>query len=694
MSGSSFKIWIMILFITALSSSRLSAENFPVPDAIQPNVSFWVKVYSEYTTTQAIVHDSKDLNIIYDVIELKPYDARRARKINRLRMKNTRAKYQRILKRLAANPKTRNPEARRIAKLFGPKASAKTYRSASRRVRCQIGQRDRFREGLIRSGIYIDEIRIIFKANGLPEQLAYLPHVESSFNYKAYSKFGAAGIWQFTRSTGKRFMTVGYDLDERRDPIISTHAAAALLKENYKKLDSWPLAITAYNHGATGMAKAKRKHGRYETIFKKYRSRTFKFASRNFYSEFLAASHVAANYKIYFGELTLDQPLKTHAVVLKNYVGFKDLCKHYKVPAETAMALNPALRQPVFKGQKYVPKGYTFHLPSNTALASSRLPPIPEKLYKKQQKHSHFYTVQRGDTAGRIARKHGVKLSDLIVANNLSRRATIYPRQTLRIPLPSTRVKKRKRTYRVKTAPVLAKKKDSPEIAEVFNNHLDKNKHYLKPILASIIPTALPFPKKSKELKKAEEKKSEAPSQEIVSADVRFVQLNLEHSPPMGKIQVEVEETLGHFAEWADVRTQRIRRFNGLPFGRKLHLHQKVNIPLDRVSAQQFEEQRYEYHKRLQEDFFAVYQIGEMTPYRVKRGDNLWNLCLDKFDIPMWLLKNSNPRINFAALRARQELMIPTIEKSASTMTSLEPESEPEQEPEKESSDISEPQLP
>ncbi len=102
----------------------------------------------------------------------------------------------------------------------------------------------------------------------------------------AYSKFGAAGIWQFTRSTGRRYMEVGYVLDERRDPIRATHAAAQLLKENYEKLGSWPLAITAYNHGAAGMARARQKHGDYPAIFKSYRSRTFKFASRNFYSEF------------------------------------------------------------------------------------------------------------------------------------------------------------------------------------------------------------------------------------------------------------------------------------------------------------------------------------------------------------------------------------------------------------------------
>ena len=167
-------------------------------------------------------------------------------------------------------------------------------------MRCQVGQQDRFQAGLIRSGAYMDRMRAIFSAHGLPADLAFLPHVESSFNTNAYSKFGAAGMWQFTRSTGKRFMTVDYVLDERRDPIAAAHAAARLLKENHERLGSWPLAITAYNHGAAGMQRAKAAHGDYPGIFTSYKGRTFKFASRNFYSEFLAARRVASDYRRYF----------------------------------------------------------------------------------------------------------------------------------------------------------------------------------------------------------------------------------------------------------------------------------------------------------------------------------------------------------------------------------------------------------
>ena len=84
---------------------------------------------------------------------------------------------------------------------------------------------------------------------------------------------------------------------------------------------------------------------------------------------------------------------------------------------------------------------------------------------------------------------------------------------------------------------------------------------------------------------------------------------------------------------------------------------------MDKVGARTFEEKRYEYHKRLQEDFFSVYHIAEIRTYRVKNGDNLWALSLGKFNIPMWLLKSCNPEVDFADLRLRQTLMIPVIEK-------------------------------
>ena len=640
------------LIIIAIPLKSIADTQLPQYNIIMPNVDFWVKVYSKYATTQAIIHDSYDLDIIYEIIPLEPANDYSASKLNHQRMEKAKEKYCKILKELASNPNNGSEETRRVANLFGNTTSAKTYQLASSRIRCQIGQSNRFKAGVIRSGAYEDEIRAIFKGYDLPEALAYLPHVESSFDYKAYSKFGAAGIWQFTRSTGQRYMKVDYVLDERRDPIIATHAAANLLKDNYEKLGSWPLAITAYNHGAAGIMHAKKKYPNYPMIFSSYHSRTFKFASRNFYPEFLAAYHVASNYKKYFGAIELDRPTKCQTIPMQGYVSLKKICNHFNISEQTAQTLNPALRSPVFQSQKLVPKDYLFRLPYDIVVAA-----LPLTFFESEQKPSYFYTVQQGDTAGRIARQHGVKLSNLILANNLSQHATIYLHQTLRIPVHSQSIATGSETPAMQPASIIAAAKKQNE--KNNKTEISKLKSYPKPILASIIPsdgedTSLP------------QEISDVPpdnSVEIVSADVRFDQI-VGHTPRlMGKLQAEIEETLGHYAEWAGVRTQEIRQINHLPFGKTLHLHQTIKIPLKNVTAQNFEQSRYEFHKRLQEDFFAAYRISEFQTYQVKQGDNLWRLCFEKFDIPMWLLKNCNPEVDFAELRLNQTLIVPNIEK-------------------------------
>jgi membrane-bound lytic murein transglycosylase D len=155
-----------------------------------------------------------------------------------------------------------------------------------------------------------------------------------------------------------------------------------------------------------------------------------------------------------------------------------------------------------------------------------------------------------------------------------------------------------------------------------------------------------------------------APSAEIVATEVRFDQVTGAGETLVGLLTVGVEETLGHYADWAGVRTQEIRRLNGMDFGRPIDLMQTVKIPLNKTTAEAFEERRYEYHKRLQEDFFAVYRVAEVEPYRVRGGDNIWTLCRNRFGMPMWLVQHFNSGVDLAALRPNQTLMIPQIEPS------------------------------
>jgi membrane-bound lytic murein transglycosylase D len=362
-------LFLLLLFHFPLLVSLPCAASDPFPTfpCLESNVRFWVDAYTRYTTTDGIIHDATDLSIVYSVIDLLPPDKPGARRTNQARIRAAKEQYSKILKDLIKNGAPEDPEKRHIADLFGPEASADTLRKASRNIRCQVGQKDRFEEGLIRSGAYLPRMKDIFRSHGLPEDLCYLPHVESSFDLSAFSKAGAAGIWQFTRATGKKFLTVNKLVDERRDPIRATEAAAKLLKANYDLLGNWPMAVTAYNHGIAGMLRAKKRMGTYEEAFEAYNGRRFRFASRNFYPEFLAARHVAKNYTHYFSDIQLSQSLDVFEVVTKRQISVEHISRHYDVDLETLRDLNPALGKRAFKGQRQVPKGYVLRLPADSA---------------------------------------------------------------------------------------------------------------------------------------------------------------------------------------------------------------------------------------------------------------------------------------------------------------------------------------
>jgi membrane-bound lytic murein transglycosylase D len=771
------------VLVILIISTEIKAESDPFPQysSIQPNIDFWKKIYSEYPSNQGVLHDKQRLDIIYGVIELKNPDLPGGRKINRNRIKAARKKFKLILSKLMRGEPPAGPQEQHVADLFGPDAKAADYRSAIRNIRCQTGQKDRFREGVIRSGAYIEKMKKIFSDSGLPEDFAYLPHVESSFNPKAYSKFGAAGVWQFTRSTGRRYMTIGYTIDERRDPIISSYAAAKLLKANFKKLQNWPMAITAYNHGISGMLRAKRRKGSYEAIFKGYRSRLFKFASRNFYSEFLAAREIAKHYRLHFGELKLDLPVETTEVILDGYASLPDIAHHLQLDLTDISKLNPALRKPVVRGQKYVPKGYRLQLPADTGQDwQALIAELSPKLFKNFQKRSRIYTVQHGDTAGAIAKIHAVKLPDLIAANNLDSRATIYRNQNLRIPLPdekpvliakleTQKAAKKTPAKSSDASPVEGRALETPSVdlllamnsgveggqaedvmaADNSSNQPAKAQTELElsPVIASVKPyanedriltdssqlaslenetrtaesgmlagiepyygeeeeivesapniplesdrqketspvlsdletgyaqdneTADSHPPKPVEMKTEPKTAVAKPAVDIPGANPLIVQAQLTveriwyvRDKPIGQIRVEVEETLGHYAEWLGVTAWEIRRLNGFSYGRMIHLDQQIKIPLHHVTREEFEEKRFEYHKELSEDFFASYRIEKVEVYFIKRGDNIWTLSRDEFEVPLWLIRRFNADMDFNALMPSQKLLIPIVQKIA-----------------------------
>jgi len=266
---------------------------FPLYESIRPNVAFWEKIYGSVSENTALLHDRRDLSLVYGSVTLWDKDVPGAAAWNQARLEQAMAFYKNMLTRLSRGARPADAEELRIRAMFNGRNAFARMAIAADNIRNQRGLKERFREGVIRSGAYMSEIKKIFQSHGLPLELAYLPHVESSFVVEARSKVGAAGIWQFTRATGQDYLRVSEAVDERLDPILAADAAARYLSDNYDKLQNWPLSLTAYNYGANGMMRAKNALGGYERIFREYEEGHFKFAARNFYSEFLAALRVA-----------------------------------------------------------------------------------------------------------------------------------------------------------------------------------------------------------------------------------------------------------------------------------------------------------------------------------------------------------------------------------------------------------------
>ncbi len=436
LSGKLFTLFLGVVFLLA-PAKGLAKKNvpFPVYPVIEVNVQFWQDVYGRYSSRQGILHDKNNLAIVYGIIDLVDWNTPGAARINKNLIKLARHRYKKVLNDLGRGQKPRTSEEKRIAALFPPEKHTR-YLKARDNIRLQIGQKDRFLQGVIRSGAYMPDLQTIFRAYNMPVELAYLPHVESSFNPKAHSKAGAVGLWQFTRGTGRNFMTINTVLDERYDPFLSSQAAAKLLKKNYRQLGSWPLALTAYNYGRAGMVRALRTQKSYENIFKNHKTKIFKFASRNFYSEFVAALRVARKLEK-DRSIIRDRPAATLSIRMEGYADAGEIRRYFKLSEKDFARFNPALRNPVLNGKKYIPKGYLLRLPA-TKLIRQRAGKMGTRFYHSRQIRDHKYTVRKGDTIGSIGRRFGVSTRELIRVNNLNRKATIRIGQKLVLPKGKT----------------------------------------------------------------------------------------------------------------------------------------------------------------------------------------------------------------------------------------------------------------
>jgi len=244
---------------------------FTVPHGLKTEVEFWKKIYSHYTSDQAVMHDPDDLGTVYGVIDIPHCDEPPIRECLKSRENAVTAEKERIAE-----------------KKWGSRTEAG-------RVRAQTGLKDKFAEGIEASKDIIEKIEKIFAEFGIPKDISKLAFVESMFNTRAYSRSGAAGIWQLMPSTARVFgLKVKRGNDERYDPVKSTYVAARHLTRDYNRLGKWDLAISAYNSGPGRIQDAVNRLGTKNIvrIIRDYSNPSYGFAARNFYPCFLAVLEV------------------------------------------------------------------------------------------------------------------------------------------------------------------------------------------------------------------------------------------------------------------------------------------------------------------------------------------------------------------------------------------------------------------
>jgi membrane-bound lytic murein transglycosylase D len=437
---------LVVVLVVVASPAVASVEakdgrvsDFARPAALEPHIRFWRAIFAERSVHEVVLHDAFDVDRVYAVLDFRPNPAdgpseasveRRVRRETDLALARMR---------------------RKLRREHGP-------RFDPTRVRAQRGMRERFAEALKTSGRYLPEMERIFRAQGLPVELARLPLIESSFDLRAHSSAGAVGIWQFTRKTGRLFMRVDSLVDERRDPIAATRAAARFLRRLHDRLGTWPLAITAYNHGPTGMVRAVRETGTRDlgTIVLRYRGRAFGFASRNFYAEFLAALDVERDAAQLFGPLEPDPPLRFREWVVGAGVHMRTASRRTGVDRAELVRLNPALSDVVVAGRRPIPAGYRMRLPV-TETAASRPPGDAEPsdadsadagpadgrsadagradagpaTRTGRRAAGVTYRVRRGDSLTHVARRHGTTVGELQRLNGLRKDAPLRIGQRL-----------------------------------------------------------------------------------------------------------------------------------------------------------------------------------------------------------------------------------------------------------------------
>jgi len=306
-----------------------------------------------------------------------------------------------------------------------------------------VSGRESMQRYLSRAARYLPMVRKVLKEEGLPDDLAYLPIIESGFSPYAYSPAAAVGIWQFIRVTGKNYgLTINEWVDERRDPYKSTRAAAHYLKDLYGTFNDWALALAAYNCGEGCVAGAISRDGHRD-----YWRLSLPSETQGYVPKYFAAVLIARDPELYGMYVVPEAPVEISQIELQGVVEVKKFAQTFGIDYEKLKALNPELlgsytppkvtnykiNVPAEKNEEIVKK--LASLPAGSLYLSKKQIARLQNPQRRSSGRWVWYKVKRGDTLGGIARRYHTTVALIKRYNPKARGRYIRPGMKLKIPV-------------------------------------------------------------------------------------------------------------------------------------------------------------------------------------------------------------------------------------------------------------------
>jgi membrane-bound lytic murein transglycosylase D len=441
--------------------------------------------------------------------------------------------------------------------------------------------RKTFSNWLERAERYLPHIREVFRERGLPRDLIFLPFAESGFNPWAYSRAGAAGMWQFMPATARHYgLEVNWWVDERRDPYLSTRAAADYLQKLHEQFGSWYLALAAYNAGEGNVERALHLSGT-DGYYELCRETRFLHRETRYYvPKFLAILKIVKNLDTYdLRELSIDSKPDLVHMELPSGTDLGRFCSTIGMKWDAFRKLNPSLRRQVTPPNQTS----TVHLPSTKkTLAQNYL----ESSDSSSDSGYARYRIQRGDSWWRLSRRFDVPIRILKSLNNRSSNL-LRPGESIIVPVGSGQKERIHRAEEHSGEYVVQRGDSLWEIARRFGlsvgalrraNDLRHGGRIIKPGQRLNIPST-----------NESEKRARARNR--------------------SNYTVKKGDSLWEIARTFGVSIESLREANGLDKNKALQAGAKLFIPGKSGDAEK------------------VAVSGDAVVYTVRRGDNLWSIA-------------------------------------------------------------------